>query len=73
MHWIPFSLIHSVIFVARIQLQRLLETRKALLRKEQAMTYARGLVAGFAMENMEDLISFADAFGASRLRYEPYV
>ncbi|XVF27681.1 hypothetical protein REPUB_Repub14bG0129700 [Reevesia pubescens] len=32
------------------------------------MTYARGLVAGFAMENMEDLISFADAFGASRLR-----
>ncbi|XVF40542.1 hypothetical protein PTKIN_Ptkin01aG0122200 [Pterospermum kingtungense] len=54
--------------MARIQLQRLLETRKALLRKEQAMTYARGLVAGFAMENMEDLISFADAFGASRLR-----
>ncbi|XWS15708.1 hypothetical protein CRYUN_Cryun34aG0025100 [Craigia yunnanensis] len=58
----------DVIFVARIQLQRLLETRKALLRKKQAMTYARGLVAGFAMENMEDLISFADAFGATRLR-----
>ncbi|XVE87991.1 hypothetical protein DITRI_Ditri19aG0032600 [Diplodiscus trichospermus] len=53
---------------SKIQLQRLLETRKALLRKEQAMTYARGLVAGFAMENMEDLISFADVFGASRLR-----
>ncbi|XP_021295055.1 uncharacterized protein LOC110424725 [Herrania umbratica] len=53
---------------SKIQLQRLLETRKALLRKEQAMTYARGLVAGFAMENMEHLISFADAFGASRLK-----
>ncbi|KAE8659717.1 hypothetical protein F3Y22_tig00116962pilonHSYRG00943 [Hibiscus syriacus] len=53
---------------SKVQLQWLLETRKALLWKEQAMTYARGLVAGFAMENMEHLISFADAFGASRLR-----
>ncbi|GMI82364.1 hypothetical protein like AT1G61100 [Hibiscus trionum] len=53
---------------SKVQLQRLLETRKALLWKEQAMIYARGLVAGFAMENMEHLISFADAFGASRLR-----
>ncbi|XVE51289.1 hypothetical protein DITRI_Ditri02bG0028100 [Diplodiscus trichospermus] len=53
---------------SKVQLQRLLETRKAWLRKEQAMTYARGLVAGFAMENMEDLVSFADAFGAFRLR-----
>ncbi|XWS12694.1 hypothetical protein CRYUN_Cryun37aG0112400 [Craigia yunnanensis] len=53
---------------SKIQLHRLLKTRRALLLKEQAMTYARGLVAGFAMENMEDLISFADAFGASRLR-----
>ncbi|KAK8551544.1 hypothetical protein V6N13_120002 [Hibiscus sabdariffa] len=53
---------------SKVQLQRLLETRKALLWKEQAMTYARGLVVGFAMENMEHLISFADAFGASRLR-----
>lgn len=35
------------------------------------MTYARGLVAGFAMENMEHLISFAEAFGATRLRYAP--
>ncbi|XP_039051284.1 COP1-interacting protein 7-like isoform X2 [Hibiscus syriacus] len=53
---------------SKVQLQRLLETRKALLWKEQAMTYARGMVVGFAMENMEHLISFADAFGASRLR-----
>ncbi|KAF2305139.1 hypothetical protein GH714_002021 [Hevea brasiliensis] len=53
---------------SKIQLQRLLETRKTLLRKEQAMAYARGLVAGFEVHNIDDLISFADAFGASRLR-----
>lgn len=34
------------------------------------MAYARGLVAGFEIHNMDDLISFSDAFGASRLRYE---
>lgn len=53
---------------SKIQLQRLLETRKAMLRKEQAMAYARALVAGFDPENMNDLVSFADSFGASRLR-----
>lgn len=53
---------------SKIQLQRLLETRKALLRKEQAMAYARALVAGFEIDNLADLISFADNFGASRLR-----
>nr|GEV32294.1 hypothetical protein [Tanacetum cinerariifolium] len=47
---------------SKIQLQRLLETRKAMLRKEQAMAYARALVAGFETENMNDLISFADQF-----------
>jgi len=41
-----------------------------LLRKEQAMAYARGLVAGFEVDNINDLISFADVFGASRLRYD---
>ena len=55
--------------LTRIRLQRLLETRKALLRKEQAMAYARALAAGFELDNVDDLISFADAFGASRLRY----
>ncbi|GFZ03094.1 disease resistance protein [Actinidia rufa] len=53
---------------SKIRLQRLLETRKALLRKEQAMAYARALAAGFELDNVDDLISFADAFGASRLR-----
>ncbi|GFY91842.1 disease resistance protein [Actinidia rufa] len=53
---------------SKIRLQRLLETRKALLRKEQAMAYARALAAGFELDNIDDLVSFADAFGASRLR-----
>lgn len=53
---------------SKIALQRLLETRKALLRKEQAMAYARALAAGFELENLDDLIHFADTFGASRLR-----
>ncbi|KAM7498735.1 hypothetical protein LguiA_023149 [Lonicera macranthoides] len=53
---------------SKVHLQRVLETRKAVLRKEQAMAYARALVAGFEMDYIDDLISFADAFGASRLR-----
>lgn len=53
----------------RIRLQRVLESRKAVLRKEQAMAYARALVSGFDMDNLDDLISFSNAFGALRLRY----
>lgn len=53
---------------SKIRLQRVLETRKAVLSKEQAMAYARALVAGFELDFIDDLISFADAFGASRLR-----
>ncbi|XP_062013229.1 COP1-interacting protein 7 isoform X1 [Rosa rugosa] len=53
---------------SKVHLQRLLGTRLALLRKEQAMAYARGLVAGFEIHNLDALIMFADAFGASRLR-----
>ncbi|BBH00850.1 COP1-interacting protein 7 [Prunus dulcis] len=53
---------------SKVRLQRILETRIALLRKQQAMAYARGLVAGFEIHNIDDLISFSDAFGASRLR-----
>lgn len=33
------------------------------------MAYARATVAGFEVEQMDDLICFANAFGASRLRY----
>ncbi|XP_010430101.1 PREDICTED: uncharacterized protein LOC104714439 isoform X2 [Camelina sativa] len=53
---------------SKIQLQRLLETRGTLLRREQAMAYARGVVAGYEIDSIDDLIFFADAFGASRLR-----
>ncbi|XP_030550953.1 COP1-interacting protein 7-like [Rhodamnia argentea] len=53
---------------SKVHLQRVLETRKAVLRKEQGMAYARALVAGFELEHIDDLIYFADAFGALRLR-----
>lgn len=53
---------------SKARLQRVVETRKAVLRKEQAMVYARALAAGFQMDNLQDLLLFSDAFGASRLR-----
>ncbi|CAH1444513.1 unnamed protein product [Lactuca virosa] len=53
---------------SKVHLQRVLENRKAILQKEQAMVYARALVAGFETNNLEDLISFSDAFGSPRLR-----
>ncbi|KAK8600400.1 hypothetical protein V6N13_059817 [Hibiscus sabdariffa] len=45
---------------------RVPETQKKVISKEQAMTYARALVAGY---EPDDLISFADAFGASPLSF----
>ncbi|GMJ05219.1 COP1-interacting protein 7 [Hibiscus trionum] len=53
---------------SKVRLQRVLETRKKVLCKEQAMAYARALVAGYEPDSIDDLISFADTFGASRLR-----
>ncbi|KFK29260.1 hypothetical protein AALP_AA7G109900 [Arabis alpina] len=53
---------------SKVGLQRVLENRKEALCKEQAMAYARALVVGFELDYMDDLLSFADAFGASRLR-----
>ncbi|CAI9755151.1 unnamed protein product [Fraxinus pennsylvanica] len=53
---------------SKFRLQRLMDTRKALLQKEQAMAYARAVVAGFEIDNIDDLICFADTFGASRLK-----
>ncbi|GFP78594.1 hypothetical protein PHJA_000002900 [Phtheirospermum japonicum] len=52
----------------KVRLQRVLETRMSMLKKEQAMAYARALVAGFEMDYLYDLVSFSDAFGAHRLR-----
>ncbi|KAL8141360.1 hypothetical protein V2J09_007381 [Rumex salicifolius] len=53
---------------SKARLQRVLDIRIAVLQKEQAMAYARALAAGYEMDNLDDLISFSDAFGASRLR-----
>ncbi|KAG6393958.1 hypothetical protein SASPL_144534 [Salvia splendens] len=53
---------------SRARLQHLMDSRKTLLLKEQAMAYARAVVAGYEMEDIDDLICFADTFGASRLR-----
>ncbi|KAF3788246.1 hypothetical protein EJ110_NYTH21403 [Nymphaea thermarum] len=53
---------------SKIQLLRVLETRKSVLRKEQGMSYAQASAAGFEIDYIDDLISFSDAFGASRLR-----
>ncbi|KAG6392219.1 hypothetical protein SASPL_146432 [Salvia splendens] len=53
---------------SRARLQHLMDTRKTLLLKEQAMAYARAVVAGYEMEDIDDLICFADKFGASQLR-----
>ncbi|XP_072955576.1 COP1-interacting protein 7-like [Typha angustifolia] len=52
---------------SKVQLLRVLETRKIVLRKEQAMAFARAAAAGFDMDNMAYLISFAECFGATRL------
>ncbi|KAL1127280.1 hypothetical protein V6Z11_A13G168400 [Gossypium hirsutum] len=54
--------------IQKVRLQRVLETRKKVLSKEQAIAYAHSLVAGYEPDHIEDLLSFADAFGASRLR-----
>ncbi|RCV10536.1 hypothetical protein SETIT_2G119300v2 [Setaria italica] len=52
---------------SKIQLLRVLETRKTVLRKEQAMAFARAVAAGFDIDNLGCLIAFAERFGASRL------
>ncbi|ERN03350.1 uncharacterized protein LOC18431487 [Amborella trichopoda] len=50
------------------RLLQVLETRKAVLHREQAMAYAQALAAGFEMDNIDDLISFSNIFGASRMK-----
>ncbi|PUZ35952.1 hypothetical protein GQ55_9G001300 [Panicum hallii var. hallii] len=52
---------------SKAQLLRVLETRKTVLRKEQAMAFARAVAAGFDIDNLVYLITFAERFGASRL------
>lgn len=52
---------------SKVQLLRVLETRKTVLQKEQGMAFARAVAAGFDIDHMAPLISFAECFGASRL------
>ncbi|XP_018808040.2 COP1-interacting protein 7-like isoform X2 [Juglans regia] len=52
---------------SKVQLLKVLETRKTVLQKEQGMAFARAVAAGFDIDRMSPLLSFAGCFGASRL------
>lgn len=52
----------------RVQLLKVLETRKSVLQKEQGMAFARAVAAGFDIDRMAQMVSFAESFGASRLK-----
>ena len=58
-----------LLYVIRVQLLKVLETRKTVLQKEQGMAFARAVAAGFDMDHLGPLLSFAECFGASRLMY----
>ncbi|KAG9445712.1 hypothetical protein H6P81_011840 [Aristolochia fimbriata] len=53
---------------SKVQLLRVLETRRTVLQKEQGMAFARAVAAGFDMDNLALLFSFADCFGAMRMK-----
>ncbi|KAK8684653.1 hypothetical protein V6N13_040669 [Hibiscus sabdariffa] len=48
---------------SKAQLWKVLETRKTVLQKEQSMAFARAVAAGFGIDHMAPLISFAETFG----------
>ncbi|XP_028185666.1 COP1-interacting protein 7-like isoform X1 [Glycine soja] len=52
---------------SKVQLLKVLETRKSLLQKEQGMAFARAVAAGFDINYMPALMSFAECFEASCL------
>nr|XP_043632952.1 COP1-interacting protein 7 [Erigeron canadensis] len=52
---------------SKVQLLHVLETRKTVLKKEQGMAFARAVAAGFEIDHITNLLSFAECFGASRL------
>ncbi|XP_065861845.1 COP1-interacting protein 7 [Euphorbia lathyris] len=52
---------------SKVQLMKVLETRKSVLQKEQGMAFARAVAAGFDIDHMAPLMSFAESFGATRL------
>lgn len=53
---------------SRVQLLKVLETRKSVLQKEQGMAFARAVAAGFDIDRMTQMVSFSESFGAARLR-----
>ncbi|KAM1281702.1 hypothetical protein ACFX2H_022146 [Malus domestica] len=52
---------------SKVHLLKVLETRRTMLQKEQGMAFARAVAAGFDVDHLPPLISFAEWFGASRL------
>lgn len=52
---------------SKVQLLKVLETRKTALHKEQGMAFARAVAAGFDIDHVAALVSFAECFGAMRL------
>ncbi|KAH6834648.1 hypothetical protein C2S53_009185 [Perilla frutescens var. hirtella] len=52
---------------SKVQLLKVLETRKIALQKEQGMAFARAVAAGFDIDHVAALVSFAECFGAMRL------
>ncbi|XP_027364982.1 COP1-interacting protein 7-like isoform X2 [Abrus precatorius] len=57
----------STAYCIRVHLLKVLETRKSVLQKEQGMAFARAVAAGFDIDYIPALVSFAECFGASRL------
>ncbi|CAL1411030.1 unnamed protein product [Linum trigynum] len=53
---------------SKLQLKKVLEARKTVLQKEQGMAFARAVAAGFTVDQIAPLMSFAESFGASRMR-----
>ncbi|CAH9115989.1 unnamed protein product [Cuscuta epithymum] len=52
----------------RVQILKILQSRKSVLEKEQCMAFERAAAAGFHFDDMPFLLSFGKCFGASRLR-----
>ncbi|KAJ6725865.1 COP1-INTERACTING PROTEIN-RELATED [Salix purpurea] len=61
-HRMPKSLL-----LRRFSLLKFWRHEKASLQKEQGMAFARAVAAGFDIDQMTHLISFAECFGALRL------
>ncbi|KAK7391722.1 hypothetical protein VNO78_20141 [Psophocarpus tetragonolobus] len=53
---------------SKVHLLKVLETRKSALQKEQGMAFARAVAAGFDIDYIPPLMSFAECFGASRMK-----